>query len=107
MNDEVLTKKKSKIVHFDLETTGFANTASIIHIAAKSENRSFSVYVKPSQAIGPDAARVTGLQYRSGDLFSMGGSYQLGNGGSYQRGNDKQQRSHGGDNRGGHQTRGQ
>lgn len=60
------------IVYYDLETGGFAKTADILQIAAKCENRTFSVYVQPTQKIDTKASEVHGIRLESGNLYLHG-----------------------------------
>ncbi|XP_066581510.1 uncharacterized protein [Prorops nasuta] len=60
------------VILFDLETGGLANNSDILQIAAKSENFTFSVYVKPTQRISEEASTVTGLRYDDGNLTLHG-----------------------------------
>ncbi|KAK0175476.1 hypothetical protein PV327_009224 [Microctonus hyperodae] len=50
-----------KIVFFDLEGTGLLQKDQIVQIAAKYENKSFSVYILPTCNFQPDASAMTGL----------------------------------------------
>ncbi|KAL7307764.1 hypothetical protein TKK_0000436 [Trichogramma kaykai] len=57
------------VVYFDIETTSLALTAGILQIAAKSHDLEFSVYLNPTQAISPDASKITGLTIVGDDLY--------------------------------------
>uniref|UniRef100_A0ABD2XAY9 Exonuclease domain-containing protein n=1 Tax=Trichogramma kaykai TaxID=54128 RepID=A0ABD2XAY9_9HYME len=57
------------VVYFDIETTSLALTAGILQIAAKSHDLEFSVYLNPTQAISPDASKITGLTIIGDDLY--------------------------------------
>ncbi|KAF7998616.1 hypothetical protein HCN44_011024 [Aphidius gifuensis] len=50
-----------QIVYFDLETSGFAKTADILQIAARCDNRSFSVNINPTQPIHQKIRRIGNL----------------------------------------------
>lgn len=56
-------------VYFDLETSGFKKTDKILQIAAKCEDRTFTVYATPTKAINSDASEHTGLKYIAGELY--------------------------------------
>lgn len=45
VNKKNIAVDSYKIVYFDLETTGFENSADILQIAAKTEGRTFLVYI--------------------------------------------------------------
>lgn len=56
------------VVFFDLETGSFSKNTDILQIAAKHEDSTFSVYIKPTQKIREDASMVNGLRYINGNL---------------------------------------
>ena len=56
------------ILFFDLETGSFSASADILQIAAKCDEREFSVYIKPTQKIDERASQVNGLQFIDGNL---------------------------------------
>ncbi|XP_011699072.1 PREDICTED: uncharacterized protein LOC105456595 [Wasmannia auropunctata] len=58
-----------KIVYFNLETSGFSETADVLQIAVKCGEQNFSVYVNPTQSIAEGASKVTGLNNINGELF--------------------------------------
>lgn len=57
------------IVFFDIETSGFANSADISQLAAKVEGRKFSVYIQPTQPVVAAASAVTGLTVVDDELY--------------------------------------
>ncbi|XP_074106493.1 uncharacterized protein LOC141532165 [Cotesia typhae] len=57
------------IVFFDIETSGFANSADILQLAAKVEGRKFSVYIQPTQPVVAAASAVTGLTVVDDELY--------------------------------------
>lgn len=61
-----------KIVFFDLEIGGFSKDADLLQIAAKCNNKSFSIYVTPTQQINEKASDVTGLRVVAGNLQCHG-----------------------------------
>lgn len=61
-----------QLVFFDLETSGLKKTADILQIAAKCGDRSFTVYINPTQSIDESASEVTGLKNIAGTLFHNG-----------------------------------
>ncbi|XP_011883708.1 PREDICTED: uncharacterized protein LOC105570866, partial [Vollenhovia emeryi] len=67
-----ITDDKPIVVLFDLETGGLSKSADILQIAAKCQNFTFSVYVKPSQKINEESSIVTGLRYDDGNLTLRG-----------------------------------
>lgn len=64
---------QSTVVLFDLETGDFKMTADILQIAAKSKDREFSIYIKPTQAINPASTDFNKLSlYADGNLKYKG-----------------------------------
>lgn len=59
---------KSKIVIFDLETSGLSHSAEICQISAATESETFNVYMVP-KSMTPGAAAITGLQVRAGEMY--------------------------------------
>ncbi|XP_046739525.1 uncharacterized protein LOC124407446 [Diprion similis] len=70
--DVFLSSDDCNIIYFDLETSGLSKTSEILQIAAKFEDRKFSVYVNPSKAIDSTASRITGLKFVKGNLYFNG-----------------------------------
>lgn len=60
------------IVFFDLETGGFQKNADILQIAAKCNDKSLSIYIKPAAAIAETASNVNGLRFVRGELEYRG-----------------------------------
>ena len=56
------------IVFFYLETGSFSASADILQIAAKCDEREFSVYIKATQKIDERASQVNSLQFVDGNL---------------------------------------
>lgn len=69
MCNQIKSKKLTKIVYFDLETTGLDDLADIIQIAAKYEKKTFNVFINPDRKISPDAVKLTGFRKVSGTLY--------------------------------------
>lgn len=65
----------SKIVFYDLETSGLARNCDILHISARCGNSTFESYIHPVQKIEPAATKVhhlidvNGLLYQHGQLL--------------------------------------
>ncbi|CAH0555169.1 unnamed protein product [Brassicogethes aeneus] len=59
----------SKIVYFDLETSGFHKTDEILQIAAQYDECKFNVYITPTKEINPEASEHTGLKNINGQLY--------------------------------------
>ncbi|XP_077256220.1 uncharacterized protein LOC143894059 [Temnothorax americanus] len=59
---------ESKIVIFDLETSGLSHSDEICQISAATETETFNAYMVP-KSMTPDAAAMTGLQVRAGELY--------------------------------------
>ena len=66
------TVSNKKIVFFDLETGGFSKTDDILQIAAKCDDKSFSIYITPTQRINEKASDITGLRVVDGKLQCHG-----------------------------------
>ncbi|XP_074108430.1 uncharacterized protein LOC141533438 [Cotesia typhae] len=60
---------ETKIVYFDLETTGFAADAHILQIAATCDSKIFNIYVHTKTQILSSATVVTKLYHKYGNLF--------------------------------------
>ncbi|KAK0085129.1 hypothetical protein PV325_005716 [Microctonus aethiopoides] len=58
-----------KIVFFDLEGTGLKQEDQIVQIAAKFENKSFSIYILPTCKFHSDASALTGLTLFDNKLY--------------------------------------
>ena len=67
-----ITDNEPIVILFDLKTGGLSKSADILQIAAKCQNFTFSVYIKPSQQINEGANLVTGLRYDDGNLTLHG-----------------------------------
>lgn len=68
-----VVQKTSRVVFFDLETTGLDKTmCEIVQIAAMSGPKHFNVYIKPLNGIPPDASRINGLTVVQGKLCKNG-----------------------------------
>ncbi|XP_077277842.1 uncharacterized protein LOC143906004 [Temnothorax americanus] len=59
---------ESKIVIFDLETSGLSHSAEICQISAATETETFNAYMVP-KSMTPGAAATTGLQVRAGEMY--------------------------------------
>ncbi|PFX31474.1 Maternal protein exuperantia [Stylophora pistillata] len=66
-----LTKDYHQIM-FDWETSGRGNDAEILQIAATDGKDEFSIYIKPSNVISPEASTVNKLTFQRGILFYDG-----------------------------------
>lgn len=70
LSEVKLNDGKSKLdydlVYFNLSTSGLRSDGEILQIAAKCKDRVFSVFVKPTRAIRPNA---TSLRFSDGDLY--------------------------------------
>ncbi|XP_043284941.1 uncharacterized protein [Venturia canescens] len=64
-----LQEDKTKVIYFDLETSGFGYSADILQIAAVCEENSFCVYVTPTQTVHAQAQRITGFKNVGGELY--------------------------------------
>ena len=62
-----ITDDEPIVILFDLETGGLSKSADILQIAAKWQNFTFYVYIKPSKQINEGASLVTGLRYDDGN----------------------------------------
>lgn len=72
-NNEIsMANEPSKIIFFDLETTGFGSTAGILQIAAGCNGSYFNKYVTPTTVINPKASEVHGVTSNCGELFYHG-----------------------------------
>ena len=60
------------MVLLDIETSGFERDCDILQIAAKYDDRSFEIYVRPVQAISFWASEANGLTQRNGELMYRG-----------------------------------
>ena len=60
------------VVYFDLETNGFDSDCDIVQLSAVVGQQSFNEYILPSKEISWQAARVTGITYKSGSLYVSG-----------------------------------
>ncbi|KAK0071574.1 hypothetical protein PV325_012655, partial [Microctonus aethiopoides] len=72
LRDILISSGNCSFVYFDIETSGFSNSADILQIAAKFKNKTFNVYIKPTQPIDYQAFKVTGLENIKGDLYLYG-----------------------------------
>lgn len=68
-----ICKRDVSIIYFDLESTGFANSAEIIQISAISSTEIFNVYINPEQLFIPSrVTEVTGFEKIDGALHRHG-----------------------------------
>ncbi|KYM94061.1 hypothetical protein ALC62_15322 [Cyphomyrmex costatus] len=66
---DFVSLNESKMVFFDLETSGLNATADILQIAAKSGDYIFNVYIERLQEISASATKITGLHSIDGKLY--------------------------------------
>lgn len=72
LHDIKITSEDCSLGYFDLETSGFSSTADILQIATKFEEKTFNMYIKPTQPIDHHAFKVTGLENIKGNLYLYG-----------------------------------
>ncbi|XP_053598615.1 uncharacterized protein LOC128668838 [Microplitis demolitor] len=72
LRNVVITSDNCGLVYFDIETSGFSSTSDILQIAAKFKEKTFNVYIKPTQPIDHQAFKLTGLVNINGNLYLYG-----------------------------------
>ncbi|XP_044594883.1 uncharacterized protein LOC123272250 [Cotesia glomerata] len=65
----LISSDLSKLVYFDLETSGFNKTDEILQIAAQCDEYKFNVYITPTKEINFEASEHTGLKNINGQLY--------------------------------------
>ncbi|XP_051157864.1 uncharacterized protein LOC127279510 [Leptopilina boulardi] len=70
--NSALAVENCQIIFFDLETSGRRKTSDILQIAAKVDDKTFSVFIQPTQPIDEEASKVNGFENVGNVLYLKG-----------------------------------
>ncbi|KAK0167773.1 hypothetical protein PV327_001637 [Microctonus hyperodae] len=69
LNDNDEMSQTTKVVYFDLETSGLESSSEILQIAPIGDNIEYSSYILPTKAIPASTTKINGLKFLNGQLY--------------------------------------
>ncbi|XP_043462926.1 DNA polymerase III PolC-type-like [Leptopilina heterotoma] len=70
--NSALAIENCSIIFFDLETSGRKKTSDILQIAAKVGEKTFSIFIQPTQPVDEEASKINGFQNIDNVLYLKG-----------------------------------